>query len=117
MGSKCTKRTWVTDDGVHDHSVYFYKGTKFEIWALNDKFHREDGPALVRGNTEVRYCIHGKKHRLDGPARVFGNGECMWYVNGVRFEDDGDEYEEACFEYRRTHEGTMTKGRLGTQHN
>jgi len=37
-------------------------------WYLNDKFHREDGPAIERVSGEKWWCLNGERHRTDGPA-------------------------------------------------
>ena len=64
--------------------IEYYPGTKKicrEYYKLNDKFHREDGPANIyyyeSGNIRSEYyCINGKQHREDGPAVIF------YYENG-----------------------------------
>ena len=62
-------------------------GTKY--WFLNDKRHREDGPAveLVSGTKE--WWLNGKYHREDGPAVEYANGTKSWYLNGERHREDG----------------------------
>ena len=56
---------------------------KSERWYLNDKLHREDGPAYQRwhkdGQKEYeRWWLNGKRHRENGPARQY------WYSNGQK---------------------------------
>ena len=69
------------------HIVYYpgyYPGTKKkygEYYELNDKRHREDGPASIcyyeSGNIECEYYyINGKSHREDNPAVIY------YYENG-----------------------------------
>lgn len=48
-----------------------------ELWLLDDRPHREDGPAAIMHRTldgavafELWYC-QGRLHRLDGPAAVY----------------------------------------------
>lgn len=53
-----------------------------ELWFKDDRFHREDGPALQFIDGEKRWCIEGKLHRLDGPAIVCSDGTKEWYLDG-----------------------------------
>ena len=55
-------------------------GTKF--WYLNDKRHREDGPAIEYANGTKYWYLNGKWHREDGPAIEYANGTKAWYLNG-----------------------------------
>ncbi len=41
-------------------------GTKY--WYLNDKLHREDGPAVEGTGGYKEWWLNGKLHRTDGPA-------------------------------------------------
>ena len=54
-------------------------GTK--RWFLNDKFHREDGPAVEWSGGEKWWCLNGNLHREDGPAIEYPNGTKYWYLN------------------------------------
>ena len=62
-------------------------GSKF--WHLNDKFHREDGPAIEWANGGKEWYINGKLHREDGPAVERANGTKFWYLNGKLHREDG----------------------------
>jgi len=37
-------------------------------WRLNDKCHREDGPAIEHADGSKSWYLNGKLHREDGPA-------------------------------------------------
>ena len=37
-------------------------------WCLNDKLHREDGPAMRVANGDKFWYLNDKLHREDGPA-------------------------------------------------
>ena len=54
-------------------------GTKF--WYLNDKRHREDGPAMEFADGPKYWYLNGKRHREDGPAIEYANGDKYWYLN------------------------------------
>jgi hypothetical protein len=54
-------------------------GTKF--WYLNDKLHREDGPAVEYANGTKRWFLNDKLHREDGPAVEHSDGTKFWYLN------------------------------------
>jgi hypothetical protein len=57
-------------------------GDKF--WYKDDKYHREDGPAVEWVNGSKEWWINGQLHREDGPAAESNNGEKYWYLNGER---------------------------------
>jgi hypothetical protein len=58
-----------------------------KIWRLNDKLHREDGPAVEGVGGTKSWFLHGKRHREDGPAIDDADGNKVWYLNGSRYED------------------------------
>ena len=47
---------------VHGQEVYY------NIVGGYNRYHREDGPALIHVNGDAEYYINGKPHREDGPA-------------------------------------------------
>jgi hypothetical protein len=53
-----------------------------KCWYLNDKLHREDGPAIEHRNGNKEWYLNGKYHREDGPACEYANGDKKWYLNG-----------------------------------
>jgi hypothetical protein len=55
-----------------------------KCWCINDKLHREDGPAIEHTNGDKYWFINGKYHREDGPAFESPNGNKYWYINGER---------------------------------
>jgi hypothetical protein len=57
-------------------------------WYLNDKFHREDGPALEYINGTKAWYLNGKLHREGGPAIEYVNGGKDWYLSGVRYSKE-----------------------------
>jgi hypothetical protein len=62
-------------------------GTK--CWFLNDKLHREDGPAIEYANGTKHWYLNGKLHREDGPAVEYANGGKRWYLNDKLHREDG----------------------------
>ena len=60
-----------------------------KVWFLNDKRHREDGPAVERANGDKEWWLNGKLHREDGPAAEWANGDKEWWLNGKRHREDG----------------------------
>jgi antitoxin component YwqK of YwqJK toxin-antitoxin module len=55
-----------------------------KAYYLNDKLHREDGPAVEYNNGDKWWFLNGKRHREDGPAIEYTNGghTKYWYING-----------------------------------
>ena len=60
-------------------------GTK--RWFLNDKLHREDGPAVEYVNGSKEWYLNGKCHRVDGPAVEYDYGTKYWFLNGVEYTE------------------------------
>ena len=58
-------------------------------WYLNDKLHREDGPAVKYTDGSKCWYLNGKRHREDGPAVEYADGEKLWYLNGERHRENG----------------------------
>ena len=54
-------------------------GTKY--WYLDDKLHREDGPAIEYTSGTKMWYLNDKRHRTDGPAVECANGSKYWYLN------------------------------------
>ena len=70
-------------------------GNGSRSWFLNDKLHREDGPAIERINGCGNWFLNGKLHREDGPAITHADGYEAWYLNGKRHREDGPAVEYA----------------------
>ena len=58
-------------------------------WWVNDKRHREDGPAVEDINGDKFWYINGKLHRKDGPAVEYSRGGKEWWLNGNLHRTDG----------------------------
>jgi len=71
------------DDGP---AVEFSYGSKF--WYQEGKLHRLDGPAVEWGNGDKSWYQEDKLHRLDGPAIELANGEKYWYVKGKKYSEE-----------------------------
>ncbi len=68
-------------------------GDKF--WLLDDKFHREDGPAFEGADGIKIWYINGQRHRVNGPAIELANGAKYWYQNDALHREDGPAIEFA----------------------
>ena len=51
-------------------------------WFVNNKLHREDGPAVEHYDGTKYWYQNGVKHRLDGPAIEHCSGSNWWYMHG-----------------------------------
>ena len=77
-----------------EYTVKVYdQGEKY--WLLNDKLHREDGPAVEKANGDKFWCLNNEYHREDGPAVERTNGYKYWYLNGKLHREDGPAIEHA----------------------
>ena len=56
---------------------------------LNNKRHREDGPAVEWANGDKEWYKNNKRHREGGPALEFSNGDKYWYKNDKLHREDG----------------------------
>ena len=70
------------DSNMKSECIVDSYGTK--RWYLNDKHHREDGPAREYSNVTKYWFINGKLHREDGPAVERSNGSKAWWLNGKK---------------------------------
>ena len=55
-------------------------------WYLNDKLHREDGPAIEYADGTKYWYLNDKLHREDGPAMEYADGTKSWYLNGKEID-------------------------------
>ena len=55
-------------------------GTK--RWYLDDKRHRQDGPAEIWDDGAEFWFLHDKLHRQDGPAVVYPGRSEYWHIHG-----------------------------------
>jgi len=53
-----------------------------QVWHLNGKLHREDGPAVIWASGYQEWWLNGNKHREDGPAVIRADGTQVWWLNG-----------------------------------
>ena len=74
------------------------KSGRSEKWLLNDKLHREDGPAWIEYDkngkvVEERWYLNGIRHRENGPAYIKYKGGAVlqeqWVINGDLHREDG----------------------------
>jgi hypothetical protein len=56
-------------------------------WCLNNKQHREDGPAVEYSDGSKFWYLNGKLHREDGPAAEYSDGTKEWFLNGERYSE------------------------------
>jgi hypothetical protein len=60
---------------------YHYGNRSYQ---LNNKLHREDGPALEHINGNKWWFLNGQLHREDGPAFEGNNDDKEWWINDKR---------------------------------
>ena len=57
-----------------------------KLYYLNNKLHREDGPAVEYANGDKVWYQHDQLHRVDGPAVELASGDKEWYYHGKRID-------------------------------
>jgi hypothetical protein len=74
---------WYLDDKLHREDGPAVEYSKVgKMWYLNGKRHREDGPAIESYNGSKCWCLNDKLHREDGPAIECPDGSKCWFLNG-----------------------------------
>ena len=77
----------MTDYIKYEVEVYT-NGDKY--WYLNDKLHREDGPAIEFNDGTKKWFLNGELHREDGPAIKWGDGwhgDKYWFFKSKHHRD------------------------------
>jgi hypothetical protein len=77
---------WLNNKRHREDGPAFIGADGTQAWWLNDKRHRTDGPAIIRPNGVLSWCLNNKLHREDGPA-VIGNGYQAWYLNDKEYTE------------------------------
>ena len=52
-----------------------------ERWFKNNKWHSQDGPAIIWPNGSENWCNNGKDHRINAPAMIFCSGSEFYLEN------------------------------------
>lgn len=60
--------------------------TVYGAWLLHDKYHRDDGPAIIHKNGMIEYYHKGQRHNKLGPAVVYPDSTCEWYWKGEKVD-------------------------------
>ena len=76
-----------------DGTKYWYLDQGEHIHWMDEKLHREDGPAIEHPDGCEEWYFHGERHRKDGPAIFRGPCQKEWYLNGKQHREDGPAYE------------------------
>tara|TARA_R100000951_G_scaffold108510_1_gene104743 strand:- start:316 stop:627 length:312 start_codon:yes stop_codon:yes gene_type:complete len=65
--------------------IVYADGTK--TWSLDDKLHREDGPAFEEPYGYKAWYLNDERHREDGPAIEWDHVCKHWYLNGTKYTE------------------------------
>ena len=71
-----------------EYTVEVYENGDKQWW-LNNKRHREDGPAIEGANGDKEWWLNNKRHREDGPSYEGADGGREWHLNGRRLSEAG----------------------------
>lgn len=77
---------------IWDKPVFCVNRVGNKYWYLNDKLHRENGPAIEYVVGSYYWYLNGKVHRENGPAielvnYVSGTKHRCWYLNDERYSE------------------------------
>lgn len=67
-------------------TVHLDGSTEYKV---DNKYHREDGPAVEWANGYKVWFLNGKKHRVGGPAFESPEGRKEWWLNDKLHRLDG----------------------------
>ena len=81
------------DSSMKSECTIDSNGTK--RWYLDNKIHREGGPAVEYVNGSKYWFINGRRHRIGGPAIEHPDGTKYWYLNSELHREDGPAVESA----------------------
>lgn len=81
-------------------AVEYLDGTK--EWYKNGLRHREDGPAVEDSEGDKEWYLNGKAHREDGPAIEHPNGYKVWCLNGNHYGYNDDYTNESWIKFIKT---------------
>ena len=70
---------------MSNKSKFYIDKDKTKRWYLNNKLHRDDGPAVEWSNGDKAWWVNGYRHRNDGPALMYLSGSKYWYLNGKQY--------------------------------
>ena len=70
-----------------DNNEYFHRNNN-RLYYNGYLVHREDGPAIKRGNMENNWYLNGRLHREDEPAKEYFNGSKYWYLNNEIYSEE-----------------------------
>ena len=79
-------------------------------WMLYGKRHRNGGPAVTTDYGHEEWWSNDRRHRLDGPAVIWPGGSKEWWQYGLRHRNDGPavEYDDGHYDWY-WHGEKMTK--------
>ena len=100
---ECKNKYYYLNDKIHREdgpAIEYANGDK--AWYKNGKFHREDGPAIVYSNGDKHWYKNGKLHREDGPAVEWANGNNIWYLNDIFYGKNDDFTNKSWFKFVKT---------------
>ena len=72
------------------------------LYYLNNKLHREEGPAIEYSDGYKAWYVNGEFHREDGPAIEHPNGYKAWCLNGNYYGYDDDYTNESWIKFIKT---------------
>ena len=66
-------------NNIYAQKIRHFKYSDREVYLIEGKRHRSDGPAVIHSNNKREWFKHGRRHNSQGPAIIYSNGNCSWY--------------------------------------
>ena len=80
---------WYVNNKLHREdgpAIEMPTGTK--EWYYQGLLHRIGGPAIEQSDGGKQWHVYGKLHRTDGPAVIFKNGRKEWWLNDIQLSEE-----------------------------
>ena len=78
-------------DKWHNETCIIYQvkvwTTGATFWRLDEKLHREGGPAVEYAHGTKEWWKENQLHREDGPAYEGSDGKKQWWLNGKKLSE------------------------------
>ena len=75
------EKVMTADPGMMTEPTRTVDAAGTQVWFVNNRLHRLDGPAIIWANGDQAWWVNGQRHRLDGPAVICADGDQEWWVN------------------------------------
>ena len=84
---------WYLNERLHREdgpAVIYANGT--QLWYIDGNMHRINGPAVIHPDDTQEWCVNNQRHRIDGPAVIHPDDTQEWFINDMDITDDVEQW-------------------------